>query len=274
MILRRDPPRHLIENPKLLEHISIGDHRGFRWDFLCPRRGGIANFLERGGSARGRRECRHPAAKSLRSPDRVALFLEVPINDSLEVAIELGSQRSARQSPDAREARGDDFVGVVDETDFCVAFDFRLCAAEQVGQADSRLAQPSLGQAERSHSDTHDPAGPGMARWLCRGCRASEKKPSRGRVSIDCGAYGIPQRRHMLPLIQQHWRRVLEQHGWVRGRDGPHFRHVNAMHGRRATFCGRSFAHRLGSFECDGGELWKKLIELAIDDSPRVIGHG
>src|SRR5579883_479400 len=42
MVLRRDPSGNLIENPQLLEHIAIGDHRGFRRDFLRPLRGSVA----------------------------------------------------------------------------------------------------------------------------------------------------------------------------------------------------------------------------------------
>ena len=95
MVLRRHPTGNLIEDPQLLEYIAVGDDRGLRRDLFSPRCGGIANLLERGGGGRRRRECRHPAAEGLWPPDRIPLLLEVPINDSLEVAVELGPERPA-----------------------------------------------------------------------------------------------------------------------------------------------------------------------------------
>ena len=95
-----------------------------------------------------------------------------------------------------------------------------------------------------------------------------------GRISIDRGAHGVPNRRHMLPLIQQDRRRICEQHRRVRSRDGPDLRHVKAMHGCCAAFGRCSLAHCFGTVNCDGGEFWKKLVELIIDDPLRVISHG
>src|SRR6185437_8435893 len=95
VVLRRHPAGDLIENPQLLEYIAIGDDGGFGWDFLCTRRGGVANLFERCGGGCGRRECRHPTAEGLRPAYRVPLRFKVAVNDSLEVSVELRAQRPA-----------------------------------------------------------------------------------------------------------------------------------------------------------------------------------
>ena len=165
-------------------------------------------------------------------------------------------------------------MGVVGETEARVTLCFPLRAAKQRAETDGWLAQASLGQTERAHADAHNPARPRMARRLCGRCRSCKEEPARGRVSIDCYAYGVPNRRHMLPLIQQDRRRICEQHRRVRTRNGPDLGHIKAMHRGRAAFGRRSLAHRLGALDCDGGEFWEKLIELVIDDPLRVIAHG
>jgi hypothetical protein len=91
---------------------------------------------------------------------------EVALGDPVEIAIQLHTQRPVVfDAADAGQPRAHDLVGVRLQAHRCLAGDLGL-AGEQVGEADSRLGQAALGEAEGAHAHGHDAATPRVRRRL------------------------------------------------------------------------------------------------------------
>ncbi len=86
---------------------------------------------------------------------------ELPLDDPVDVAVELCPQRPAGEPAQAREPRRQDLVDVAVETHRRLTGDRRPAAAKKGGEADRGGRDTAFGQRQRTHPHRNDPAGPG-----------------------------------------------------------------------------------------------------------------
>lgn len=189
---RRQPCRERVEDPESLKSLPVGLDR-------CPsrlvpfaRRRGVANGVEGGRRRRCRRVRRQPAPERACPSDRGSDLLEVSVDNSLEVAVELGPQCSPAETSEAGEPGSADLVGVGLQRDCRRTAQFRLVSVKERTKTHARFGDSPLGQRERTHPEADDPPGAGVGPAGDRSGGAGEKEPAGRRVVVHGATNQIP----------------------------------------------------------------------------------
>jgi hypothetical protein len=102
--------------------------------------------------------------------------------------------------------------------------------------------------------------------------RSGEDEPARLATAIHRAAHHIPDRRHFLPLVDQHRRRGCQNLARVGFEDRPLGRIVEIPGGRGALFSGGCLPDASWPLDRHGRQFGHKAVEFVVDNPPRV-GH-
>jgi len=94
----------------------------------------------------------------------VAELFEVAVDDPLDVAVELRSQRAAGKAADPGKARRQDLADVALQPDVGAPADGRPPAPQKLGQAHARNPDATLAERHRTQPHADDPPGSGVRR--------------------------------------------------------------------------------------------------------------
>ena len=101
-------------------------------------------------------------------------------------------------------------------------------------------------------------------------CRPGEEEASVAGVVVDGSAHEVPRRLPALMLVDEDRLGCRGHSSGVSREQLARGRVVKAVGRRRAGAGRRGLPDSLGAVECDGREVREQLVELAVDDAPRV----
>ena len=189
------------------------------------------------------------------------------VDDPVDVAVELPIPRSVGEVAHRREASRDDLLGVVGEREFGAAFD-RGSSGEQFVEGHAVLGRTTLGQAERSHPQGGDAAGPRVR--LGGRCGSGEQEAAAGRVMVDEATHRVEHAGDALPFVDQQRCRIAPDDRRV-GLDDLTLGCDVESADRSAPLCrGGRLADTFRAVEQQRWQLREQLVDFVVDDAPHI----
>ena len=195
---------------------------------------------------------------------------EVLLDDPRDVAVELRADDPLGQAAKPWEARGEDLVHVVLETDVRGPPDLRA-SRKETGEADGGCSDTSLDERHRTHPERDDPAGPGVERGGILGRGAGEQEATRRAVLVDGAPDQVPRQPIAWPFVDERCRRARDETLGL-GDDDLELRGVIEPEYRGRTSQGRGrLSNGLRTLERDCCDARHQLVELLLDDPSQVV---
>ena len=165
---------------------------------------GITDRFKGCRRGRGRRIRREPPLEHGRPADSTILFREIDVDDAADVSIQLGPTATVAEASDSGKAGTHDLPGIGLERDGGRPGHRGPPTREQIRETDGSRGACPLRERHRPHAERHDSAGPRMRGRGHGAGRSGEDEPSRITAAIDGAPHRVPDRRHSLPLVDQH----------------------------------------------------------------------
>lgn len=215
--------------------------------------------------------CSPPAAQRGWISDRVPQLGEIPVDDPIEVAVELGPQWPARQMAHAGEAGVQHLPNVDVDPEVGASLDWRTVAGQQLSKAYRGRIQTSLRQRQWAHSNADYPARTGVGLHFGRQCRAGQGIGTWIGARIDGTSHEVPTLGHMLPLVDEDRRIRIQQPCRISASNAALRRIVECVDAGRPSTRGGGLADAFCADDRYCGKRTLKLLELSVHDPSQVL---
>ena len=251
----RHPCWHGIKDPHPLQQVTIGHCCLFGGFLLVPWGGSLKNGRVRRGCSGGSPICRQPLSQNRRTADAAPGFINVMVDNTIDVTVQQISPHRLIHAPDSRETRGDDLIGIVRGGHFSAPLNIRVRSRKQFRQRNSWRLKPTFRQRHGPHHDTHDSSRPGVNPCSRNGSRrSSQYESSRSSTIVHSMAHHIPHVGHQLPFIDEYSPLTRKNDLRILSDNRPCLTSVQREHVVASLGCCGGFSHSFRTFQCDGGQ--------------------